>query len=114
MSETFPSAVGVVDLMIGFPSADARRHYDFLRPQLRDAGSKEMAFPAEYMFKDVPDPADEGDDPIAATFAEMDRFGIETGLFGASPDALEAKRRDPKRVALSLEVDPNDVMGAIR
>ena len=66
------------------------------------------------MFKEVPGEATEEDDPIEVTFAEMDRFGVDIGLFGLSPDAEEAHRRDPKRVALSLEVDPNDVMGSIR
>jgi len=111
----FPAGIGIVDGMIGFPIRDRKRVYDRLLRGAKDRESKEdFAFPAEYMFKEVPDPADEGDDPIEATFTEMDRFGIETGLFGMSPDALEARRRDPKRVALSLEVDPNDVMGAIR
>ena len=41
-----PTDVGVVDLMIGFPSGDARRHYDFMQSQLRDAGSRAMEFPA--------------------------------------------------------------------
>ena len=62
---TMPTDVGVVDLMIGFPSANAVRHYDFMQPQLRDAGSATMEFPAEYMFKDVPNQLDEGADPIA-------------------------------------------------
>jgi len=111
----FPEGIGVVDAMIGFPIRDRKRVYDRLLRGAKDRQSKEeFAFPAEYMFKDVPEAADEEADPIEVTFAEMDRFGIETGLFGMSPDALEGKRRDPKRVALSLEVDPNDVMGAIR
>jgi uncharacterized protein len=111
----FPDGIGVVDAMIGFPIRDRKRVYDRLLRGAKDRQSKEeFAFPAEYMFKDVPEAAHEEADPIEVTFAEMDRFGIETGLFGMSPDALEGKRRDPKRVALSLEVDPNDVMGAIR
>ncbi len=111
----YPEGIGVVDAMIGFPIRDRDRVYRKLRQAAKDQESREdFAFPAEYMFKEVPEPAAEEADPIDATFAEMDRFGIETGLFGMSPDALEARRRDPKRVALSLEVDPNDVMGAIR
>jgi predicted TIM-barrel fold metal-dependent hydrolase len=111
----YPEGIGVVDAMIGFPIRDRGRVYSRLRRAAKDRESREeFAFPAEYMFKDVPEPAAEEADPIETTFAEMDRFGVECGLFGMSPDALEAKRRDPKRVALSLEVDPNDVMGAIR
>jgi uncharacterized protein len=112
----YPDGIGVVDLMIGFPIRDRKGVYDqLLKPGLKDQESREeFAFPAEYMFKDVPDEADEEHDPIEVAFAEMDRFGVEVGLFGMSPDALAAKERDPKRVQLSLEVNPNDVMGAIR
>jgi len=31
-----PTDIGVIDLMIGFPEADRRHHYDFLRDNLRD------------------------------------------------------------------------------
>ena len=111
----YPTGIGVVDGMIGFPIRNRDRVYARLRRAAKDRESKEeFAFPAEYMFKEVPDPAAEEEDPIAVTFAEMDRFNVETGLFGMSPDALEGQRRDPKRVALTLEADPNDVMGSIR
>jgi len=111
----YPTGIGIVDGMIGFPIHNHDKVYARLRRAAKDRESKEdFAFPAEYMFKDVPDSAAGEQDPIALTFAEMDRFGIETGLFGLSPDALEGQRRDPQRVALTLEVDPNDVMGAIR
>ncbi|HEY5164422.1 MAG TPA: amidohydrolase family protein [Acidimicrobiia bacterium] len=112
----YPDGIGVVDLMIGFPIRDRKGVYDrLLKPGLKDEESRqEFAFPAEYMFKDVPGEADDEHDPIEVAFAEMDRFGIEVGLFGMSPDAIAARERDPKRVQLSLEVNPNDVMGAIR
>jgi predicted TIM-barrel fold metal-dependent hydrolase len=112
----YPDGIGVVDLMIGFPIRDRKGVYDrLLKPGLKDEQSRqEFAFPAEYMFKDVPGEADDEHDPIEVAFAEMDRFGIEVGLFGMSPDAIAARERDPKRVQLSLEVNPNDVMGAIR
>ena len=110
-----PTDVGAVDLMIGFPSAHARRHYDFLKPQLRDAESARMAFPAEYMFKDVPNRLDEGDDPVAATLGEMDRYGIAIGLVGLGGDSTaRALREHPDRFRPSLEIDPNDITGAVR
>ncbi len=50
-----PTDIGVIDLMIGFPEADRRHHYDFLRANLRDHESlDDFEFPAQYMFKDVP------------------------------------------------------------
>jgi hypothetical protein len=100
--------------MIGFPMQDKKAVYEYLKRGMRDSESKEeFTFPAEYMFKDVPDGAEEGVDPIDVAFGEMDRFTVTSGLFGLSEQAIEAKRRDPKRVHLSLEVDPNDVMGTV-
>ncbi|HUF83301.1 MAG TPA: amidohydrolase family protein [Acidimicrobiia bacterium] len=110
-----PSGIGAVDLMIGFPHHDRSAVYDYLRKGAKDSETKEeMKFLAEYMFKDVPDDLDEGVDPIDVTLGEMDRHGVDIGLFGLTKQALEARDRYPGRVLLSLEVDPNDVMGTIR
>jgi uncharacterized protein len=110
-----PEAIGVIDLMIGLPHRDRRAVYDYLRKGAKDQETKEsFAFLAEYMFKDVPGVVEEDEDPIEVTFAEMDRYGIEFGLFGLTRQTLEARDRHPGRVLLSLEVDPNDVMGAVR
>ena len=54
-----PRNIGVIDLMLGIPSPDPRPGYDFLKPLLRDAQSREsFEFPVEYMFKDVPQSSD--------------------------------------------------------
>jgi hypothetical protein len=103
-----PTDIGVIDLMIGFPTADARRHYDFLKMGLRDEESSRMEFPAEYMFKGVPEHVAEGDDPVEATLAAMDAHGIALGLIGINPDiAQHALAAHPDRFVASLEVDPN-------
>jgi predicted TIM-barrel fold metal-dependent hydrolase len=110
-----PRDVGIVDLMIGFPSADATRHYEFLKPQLRDAESTAMAFPAGYMFKDVPNRLDEGQDPVTVTLGEMDRHGVAIGLVGLGGEAAaRALKEHPDRFEASLEIDPNDITGAVR
>ena len=110
-----PEGIGVVDLMIGFPAADAQRHYDFLKPQLRDADSADMQFPAEYMFKEVPNHLDEGDDPVDVTLGEMDRHGIAIGLVGLGGEATKrALKQHPDRFKASLEVDPNQITEAVR
>jgi predicted TIM-barrel fold metal-dependent hydrolase len=110
-----PQGIGVVDLMIGFPAADAQRHYDFLKPQLRDAGSADMQFPAEYMFKQVPNHLDEGDDPIGVTLGEMDRHGIAIGLVGLGGEASKrALKEHPNRFKASVEIDPNQITEAVR
>jgi predicted TIM-barrel fold metal-dependent hydrolase len=110
----YPSGVGVVDLMIGFPFKDKRATYSYLMPGIKDAQSKgDFAMPAQYMFKDIPDEA--GDqDPIETTFSQMDLYGIDIGLFGLSEQSIEAKKRHPGRVAFVTEVDANDVMGTVR
>ena len=101
--------------MIGFPSANARRHYDAMQPMLKDLESGQMEFPAEYMFKGVPNQLEEGADPIEVTLAEMDRQGVEVGLVGLGRKTVErAIREHPDRFRPTLEVDPNDISGVVR
>jgi predicted TIM-barrel fold metal-dependent hydrolase len=107
--------VGVVDLMIGFPSADARRRYEGIRSMTNDAESAAMEFPAEYIFKDVPNHLPEGEDPIAVTLGEMDHCGVALGMVGVTSEVgRRAVREHPDRFVGSLEVDPNDIGGAVR
>jgi predicted TIM-barrel fold metal-dependent hydrolase len=109
-----PTDVGVVDLMIGFPAEDARRHYDFMKANLKDAESAEMEFPAEYMFKQVPNHKEPDDDAVAITLAEMDRFGIDKGLVGLGPGASKQALADhPDRFVAGVEIDPNDIAAAV-
>lgn len=107
--------IGVVDLMIGFPSADAARVYDHLAPQLRSRSAVTAQFPAGYMFKDVPNTLDEGQDPVAVTLAEMDRHGVAVGLVGLRGEVVRRALADhPDRFRATLEVDPNDITAAVR
>ena len=57
-----PTDIGVVDLMLGFPFTsveEKKATYDFFRPLLKDEQSaKDFEFPAQYMFKGVPDVVD--------------------------------------------------------
>ena len=110
-----PSDIGVVDLMIGFPSPKSDRRFAFMQPQLRDAGSATMDTPISYMFKKDANRLTEGDDPVAATLAEMDRFGVTLGMVGMGGATTErALAEHPDRFVPSLEVDPNDVTGTVR
>src|SRR5438477_10225368 len=107
--------VAAIDLMIGFPSANASRHYDNLRALAKDAGSKDMEFPAEYMFKQVPNHLEEGQDPIEVTLAEMDKHNVEIGFVGLGGEVtVRALKEHPERFRATLEVDPNDITGAVR
>ena len=74
---------GVVDTMIGIPATAEQRkreHYDRFASQILDKEAREQfTFPAQYMFKDVPD-FDAIDDPVALLVAEMDRFNVRWAL----------------------------------
>jgi len=74
-----------------------------------------MAFPAEYMFKDVPNRLDEGEDPINITLEAMDQYGIAIGLVGLGNEAtVTALERHPDRFKAALEVDPNNIGVAVQ
>jgi uncharacterized protein len=118
---TMPADVGAIDTMIGFPHRDVKGTYDFITRQTKDRESKEdFEFPAEYMFKEVPEKdLRDVEDPVALTLAEMDRWGVAQGMIGVSlddPDANgnRAMREHPDRFVASISVDPNDGMEALR
>jgi uncharacterized protein len=112
-----PVDIGVIDLMVGIPEGPKKRWYGFLRDGLMDEESKDMAFPAEYMFKDVPDDLDDSADPVAVVLGEMDHFGIERAMVGVGFDranSLRALRDHPDRFFASYEVNPNLGMQGVR
>jgi len=116
---SMPVDVGIVDTMIGFPHGDMKAVYAFITRQTKDLQSKhEFAFPAEYMFKDVPEVDLTGDpDPIGVTIREMDLWGVEMGVIGVGdPEGRgdEALKRYPDRFIPSTWADPNDGMKGIR
>jgi uncharacterized protein len=108
--------IATIDTMLGIPDGDRAEWYQFFTPQLKDAESQTYAFPAQYMFKDVPeDPS--GVDFTTHVLVEMDRFGIERALIGYQPDggrATDALRDHPGRFVGTLFVDPNRGMDAVR
>ena len=71
-----PTEIGIIDLMIGFPKADARANYESLRALAKDEESQRMEFPAQYMFKDVPNHLEDEEDPLEVTLAAMDKNGV--------------------------------------
>lgn len=115
-----PTDVGIIDTMIGFPHADMEETYRFITTQTRDRESREeFEFPAEYMFKDVPEKdLRDVDDPVAVTLAEMDRWGIERGMVGVGGNregtSERALREHPDRFIASAGADPNEGMEGIR
>lgn len=113
---TFPSEPCAIDLMIGFPRADASAHYAGIRAMSKDAESATMRFPAEYMFKNVPNYLPDGADPVAITLQEMDHCGVALGMIGDPYDEIGARalREHPDRFVASIAVDPNDITAAVR
>ncbi|MGI8492820.1 MAG: amidohydrolase family protein [Acidimicrobiales bacterium] len=111
-----PQGLPIIDTFIGFPFDDFGATYDFIRRQTKDAESREeMRFPAEYMFKDVPEGHDGSGDPVAVTLEQMDRFGIVKGVVGTSRDvAARALQDHPDRFVGQCHVDPNDGVKALR
>jgi uncharacterized protein len=113
-----PTDVGVIDLMLGIPSGDPKRWYDFLRTQLLDRESREdFEFPAQYMFKHVPNFQEHLDDPVSYLLSEMDKHGISMAMVGTSfrnDQAQKAIKDYPNRFFGSFEVDPNRGMEAVR
>jgi uncharacterized protein len=114
-----PNDVGIIDLMLQVPTADGKKRYDFLRPLLLDKESRDsFDFPAQYMFKDVPD-VGKSSDYVLLTLREMDKYGIERAMVGMSgtsstSEAERALREHPDRFFASLEVNPNLGMEGVR
>ena len=112
-----PTDLGVIDLMMGIPEGSKKEWYGFLRAGLMDDESKEMEFPAQYMFKDVPDDIEAGADPVAVVLGEMDHFGIDKAMLGVSfqrSTSTRAIQEHPDRFFASYEVNPNLGMQAVR
>ena len=112
---TMPTDIGAIDLMISFPKSNASKTYDYLRETTRGDDESTKEFPAGYMFKDVPNKLDEGDDGVDITIAEMDKWGVDIGMVGAGTEAtVRAVKDHPGRFVGSIEIDPNDITGAVR
>lgn len=111
----FPRDVGVVDLMLQIPGEDPRAWYDFMQPLFLDEASRNYAkMPAEHLFKNVPDLVP-GNDPIAYTVDQMDRFGIAKAMIGIQhATSQEAVRRYPDRFFGSWHANPNRGMDEVR
>jgi hypothetical protein len=118
-----PPGLPVLDTFMNVPMRQKRAQYLFMHRQLKDDDSKEMEFPAEYMFKDHPTDREDTEewDPVAYIVDAMDRCGVAQALILADPDSkhfAETERAlttHPDRFFLgSANFDPNDVMGTLR
>jgi uncharacterized protein len=81
----------------------------------KDAESKDMEFPAEYMFKQVPNYLPEGADPVETALQEMAATGVAAGLTSCQSEVgRRALKEHPGVFFGSIEIDPNDITGAVR
>ena len=112
-----PTDIRVIDLMMGIPAEDNSGWYDFIKPLLMDEESrKAFKFPAQYMFKDVPQ-AGQRDDYVAYVVQQMDKFNIERAMLGIddwNSAHQEALQRFPERFFCSYEANPNNGMDEVR
>ena len=107
--------IGIVDLMIGFPKKNAADHYQFLSGAVKDAESKTMTMPAQYMFTEVPGDVGAETDTVAMLLADMDRCGVERGMVHmGSDESIRALRNHADRIIPCVEADPTDIAGSIR
>ena len=109
-----PDDLAAIDTLIGFRSpADLDRNPVNVRPSQRG-----VKHPADYMYRDIPATADADADvavTIDDTLAAMDANGVGVGLVTLGhPAAVAAAETFPDRFVLATQVDPNDVVGAVR
>ena len=113
-----PTDIGIVDLGMGFPYRSIEQKkaaYDFFKANLKDRESlEEMEFPAQYMFKDVPDVVGPDVDPVQWIVEKMDAFNIEQCMIGLNDDSIRAKAEHPGRFHLCASADPNKGMDTVR
>ena len=111
----YPRDIKIIETFVGMPSRNRREVYEFLAPHLRDDDSKDMRFPAQYMFKDVPSDLEESVDPVALLVDNLDRYNIETAMLGLTdnPDCARALEEHPDRFVTCVEIDPNETMPTI-
>ena len=106
-----PAGQKVIETMMAIPTGeDTSGWYDFFKPLLRDAESRQQfTMPAQYMFKDIPKTGGI-DDKVAWMVGEMDRFNIARALIGfteGSQTTVAAYSRFRDRFFFNIAVDPN-------
>ena len=110
-----PSDLGVIDLMIGFPSADPRRTYASLRVLAKDgraSGWSSRLSTCSKMYQTI---------SRERTIRSRSPSARWTGMGSKSVSLVWVIRRlsrhsseHPSRFVAGLEIDPNDVGGAVR
>jgi len=114
----YPKDIKVIDAMLGIPThADRSDWYASFRPLLNDQQSRDMfKMPAQYMFKDIPEPGDDVGDFVKWTVEQMDRFNIERAMVGFNDDETSKKAASeyPERFLFDVPCNPNEGMNEVR
>jgi predicted TIM-barrel fold metal-dependent hydrolase len=114
---SMPAGLRAIDLMLDFPTDDTKARYEFLKPLLLDKESREQfEFPAEYMFKHVPQLA-KSSDYVGVVLDEMNKHGVEKAMIGfdfTKTEALRALKEHPDRFFGCYAVNPNLGMEGVR
>ncbi len=115
---TMPTDIGAIDLMIGFPQArSASKTYDYLRADdSRATTPPPRRCPRATCSRTCPNHLDATTRVgIQITLAEMDRCGVTMGMVGVGSEVTQRAVQDhPDRFFGSIEIDPNDITGAVR
>lgn len=113
-----PRDVGVIDLMLEFPSGRAGMGMGAARALTRDKGTDDFSHhPAQYLFKDAGDRMSrtQGPDEIVHM---MDEYGVDMAQVGINARDLESavKLFDnyPGRFFGEVGVNPNDGMDSVK
>jgi uncharacterized protein len=113
-----PTDIGIVDLGIGFPYQSIEQKkaaYDFFKANIKDPETlREMEFPAQYMFKDVPDIVGPDVDPVEWIVEKMRAFNIVHAKVGLSENGIRAKKLYPEMFSLGMSVNPHEGVEALR
>ena len=112
-----PTGLKAIDLMMNIPDGDPTAWYEFIKPLLLDEESRKVfQLPAQYMFKDIPQIADQKD-YVQYAIGEMDKWGIQQAMLGISgPNStnLDACKNHPDRFFPSYGANPNNGMEEVR
>lgn len=115
---TYPKDIKIIDTMLGIPThADRSDWYRSFRPLLNDQQSRDMfKMPAQYMFKDIPEPSSHEADFVTWTIKQMNAHNIEMAMIGFNDDKTseQAAKDYPKRFFFDVPCNPNDGMKEVK
>ena len=113
---TMPTDVGAIDLMISFPKADASKTYDYLRETTRARRRVHHGVPGRATCSRTCPTSSTRATTASTSPSPRWTSGASTwaGRRGHDADRRRPQEHTPDRFIASLEIDPNDITGAVR